>query len=180
MFIDFSSAFNTMRPTTLIRKLQSMGVCCGLCWWILDYLHGRTQQVRVNDCQSGSVTTTIGAPQGCVLSPVLFTIYTDDHRSDTSDVIISKFADDTAIIGLISDRNETAYRNSIDSFVRRCSTDDLELNVTKTKEMVVDFRTHGGNISSVTILGSEVDRVAQYKYLGTVMTSNLYWSANTE
>ncbi|XDV45489.1 hypothetical protein PO909_013579, partial [Leuciscus waleckii] len=51
-----------------------------------------------------------GAPQGCVLSPLLFSLYTNDCTSKHTSVKLLKFADDTTIIGLIRDGDESAYR----------------------------------------------------------------------
>ncbi|KAI3352485.1 hypothetical protein L3Q82_005441 [Scortum barcoo] len=48
--------------------------------WITDYLTGRPQYVRLGDCRSDTVASSTGAPQGTVLSPVLFTLYTSDFQ----------------------------------------------------------------------------------------------------
>ena len=103
LYIDFSSAFNTMRPSTLYQKLQVIGVDINICNWILDYLQDRKQQVRVNTTLSSTTTAQIGAPHGCVLSQVQFTIYTNSHKSTAPQVIIIiKLADDTAAAGHLS------------------------------------------------------------------------------
>ncbi|KAK3506473.1 hypothetical protein QTP70_001255 [Hemibagrus guttatus] len=74
LFIDFSSAFNTIIPQHLIEKLSLQG----LCNWILDFLTGRHQSVRIGNSLSSTTTLRTGAPQGCVLSPLLFTLLTHD------------------------------------------------------------------------------------------------------
>lgn len=51
-----------------------------------------------------------------------------------------KFAGDTAVIRLISNSNESAYRMKVDDLVEWCKGNDLLINVEKTKEIVVDFR----------------------------------------
>lgn len=76
-FVDFNSAFNTMRPSILISKLGALRVARPLCQWILSYFWNRPQQVRVKQSLSTIRYTNIGALQGCVLSPMLFTIYTN-------------------------------------------------------------------------------------------------------
>ena len=88
---------------------------------------------------SDIITTNTGTPQGCVLSPSLFILYTNDCVSDKDSVHILKYADDTAILGLIRD-DESQYRNSVETFVQYCEDNHLNLNVKKTKEIVFDFR----------------------------------------
>ncbi|KAI4874755.1 hypothetical protein NFI96_005252 [Prochilodus magdalenae] len=108
LFIDYSSAFNTIIPAKLIPKLTDLGLNSHLCNWVLDFLTGRPQVVRVGHSFSSTLTLSTGAPQGCVLSPLLYSLFTHDcvarHTSNT----IFKFADDTTILGLITDGDETA------------------------------------------------------------------------
>ena len=56
LFIDYSSAFNTIVPSKLIIKLWDLGLNSALCNWVLN----------------------TGAPQGCLLSPLLFSLFTHD------------------------------------------------------------------------------------------------------
>ncbi|KAK3513993.1 hypothetical protein QTP70_001267 [Hemibagrus guttatus] len=74
LFIDFSSAFTTIIPQHLIEKLNLLGLNTSLCNWILDFLTGRLQSVRIGNSFSSTNTLSTGAPQGCVLSPLLFTL----------------------------------------------------------------------------------------------------------
>ncbi len=80
---DYSSAFNTIVPATLIAKLQTLGLNRSLCSWILDFLTGRSQVVRMGNYTSSPLTLNTGAPQGCVLSPLLYSLYTHDCASHT-------------------------------------------------------------------------------------------------
>ncbi len=77
LFIDFSSAFNTVIPHKLVCTLSDLGIDASLCAWIMDFLTNRLQNVKIGDCTSTIITNT-GMPQGCVLSPVLFTLFTQD------------------------------------------------------------------------------------------------------
>ena len=83
MFFDFSSAFNTIQPLRLGDKLLQMGVDAHLVSWITDYLTGRPQYFSLKECLSDTVVCSTGAPQGTVLSPVLFTLYTSDFCYNT-------------------------------------------------------------------------------------------------
>ncbi len=79
-----------------------MGLNNSLCNWILDFLTGRPQSVRVGHNTSSTTTLSTGAPQGCVLSPLLFTLLTHDCTAKFSSNHIIKFADDTSVVGLIT------------------------------------------------------------------------------
>ncbi len=102
LFIDYSSAFNTIVPTKLAVKLSDLGLNTSLCDWIQDFLTARPQVVKVGQFTSNSITLNIGAPQGCVLSPLLYSLYTHDCVSSHSSTSIVKFADDTVVLGLIN------------------------------------------------------------------------------
>ena len=91
-----------------------------------------------------------------------------------------KYADDAAAAGLISNQDEGPYRHTIQQLVSLCEEDDLELNVSKTKELIVDFRQGDHQYDPVTIKGVEVQRVPQYDYLGTTVTESLSWGANVQ
>ncbi len=77
----------------------------------------------------------MGAPQGCVLSPLLYSVYTNDCVSHCNSVQIFKFADDTTLIGLIKNDNESDYRREVSTLFDWSCTHNLKLNVLKTKEM---------------------------------------------
>jgi hypothetical protein len=78
LLIYYSSAFNTIVPFKLITKLRTVGLNTSLCIWILDFLTGHPQMVRVGNNTSATVTFNTGAPQGCVLSPLLYSLFTHD------------------------------------------------------------------------------------------------------
>ncbi len=74
LFIDYSSAFNTIVLIKLASKLTDLGLNSSLCDWIQDFLTGRPQVVKVGQFISNSITLNVGAPQGCVLSPLLYSL----------------------------------------------------------------------------------------------------------
>ena len=136
----FSSAFNTIIPSLLQNKLIQLGVPDSTCRWITDFLSDRKQHVRLGKHLSESRTISTGSPQGCVLSPLLFSLYSNSCTSSHQSVKLLKFADDTTIIGLISGGDESAYRWEIDHMAAWCTQNNLELNAVKTVEMIADFR----------------------------------------
>ena len=111
MFFDFSSAFNTIQPIILRDKLKEMGVDPSFVSWITDYLTERPQFVRLGNCVSGTVMSSTGAPQGTVLAPFLFTLYTADFKYNSESCHIQKYLDDTAIVACIRNGCESEYRD---------------------------------------------------------------------
>ncbi|KAK3562972.1 hypothetical protein QTP86_012592 [Hemibagrus guttatus] len=132
LFIDYSSAFT--------HKLFTLGLHPTLCDWLLNFLTGRPQSVRIGNRTSATITTNTGTPHGCVLSPILYTLFTHDCVTSHKDNIFQKFADDTAMIGPITGVDEVAYRREVASLVTWCEDNNLTLNTDKTKEMIVDMR----------------------------------------
>lgn len=180
MFFDFSSAFNTIQPMILRDKLKDIGVNPSFVSWITDYLTDRPQFVRLGNCVSGTVMSSTGAPQGTVLAPFLFTLYTADFKYNSESCHIQKYSDDTAIVACIQNGQESEYRDLIKAFCDWSHRNCLLLNTSKTKEMIVDFRRSGLCHQPVNIHGVDMEVVPTYKYLGVHLDNKLDWSLNTD
>ena len=181
LFLDFSSAFNTIQPHLLMRKLMVMDTNPVIIRWLCSFLTDRPQRVVVRSSNtlevSSEVRTNTGAPQGCVLSPALFTLYTSDCRCTARDTLQVKFSDDTSLTGLIT-TSENSYRCAVEKLVGWCNDNHVLLNVSKTKEIVVDFRRDPPPPRPLVINGEEVEIVGEYKYLGSIIDCKLDWSPN--
>lgn len=134
----------------------------------------------MNEAVSSPINTNTGSPQGSVISPVLFTLYTNECRSYTSEHLTIKFADDTAIVGLIQNNDETNYRAWVDRFVDWCRSSCRLLNVNKTKEIIIDYRTGSQSHQCLRLNGEEVAIVTEHKYLGTIVDNKLKWNSNID
>lgn len=176
LFIDFSSAFNTIIPSRLVTKLMDLGLSQPICLWIKDFLSNRPQTVGLGHHLSTPITLSTGSPQGCVLSPLL---YTHDCAPAHSTNTIVKFADDTTVVGRISGGDETAYREEVQRLAAWCSDNNLILNTTKTKEIIIDFRKNSAAPKPLFINGDCVERVSDFRFLGTQITEDLSWTTNT-
>ena len=101
-----------------------------------------------------------------MLSPLLYSLFIHycvvKHDSNT----IIKFADDTTVMGLITDNDETAYREEVRDMSVWCQDNNLSFNVSKTKELIMDYRKRWAKQAPINIGGAVVERVESFKFLG--------------
>ncbi|XP_064869315.1 uncharacterized protein LOC135565661 [Oncorhynchus nerka] len=173
LFINYSS---TLVPSKLINKLRTLGLNTSLCNWILDFLTGLPQVVRVGNYTSATLILNTG-PLGCVLSLLLYSLFTHNctTRHDSNTI---KFADDTTVVDLIND--ETAYREKVRDLAVWCQDNNLSLNVIKTKEMIVYYRKRRTKHAPILIDGAAVEQIESFKFLGVHITSKLTWYKHTK
>ncbi|KAK0153224.1 Canalicular multispecific organic anion transporter 2 [Merluccius polli] len=96
---------------------------------------------------------------------------------------IIKFADDTTILGLITDGDESAYRDEVRALAAWCQDNNLSLNVSKTMELIVDLRKlqwGSHRHSPIDLNGTEVERVRHFKFLGIHISDDLTWTDHTD
>ena len=109
-----SKAFDRVQHDKLISDLFSLGIGGAALTWFISYLSERRQRVKVDDRQSSTVCCL---PQGSVLGPILFSLYTRQLRSVLHpDVFSQEFADD-----IILDYSHHARSSSTKSGVRKRS-----------------------------------------------------------
>ncbi len=99
--------------------------------------------------------------------------------SSHSSTSIVKFADDTEVLGLIS--NNDAYLDEVERLTSWCQDNCLSLNVSKTKELIVDFRKRQQRpYTPLMVSGTPVERVGSFKYLGVNISEDLTWTAHIQ
>ncbi len=170
LFVDFSSTFETFIPDAFQNKLTLLSVPNSICQWISSFLTDRQQLVRLGKFLSSTRMISTGAPQGCIVS-LLF--YVNNCTSKDPSVKLLKFADDTTLIGLIQDSDESAYRQEVMELVVWCSLNNLELNALKTVETIVDFMRNPPALPPLTITNSTVTAVESFRFLGTTISQDL-------
>ena len=111
-----------------------------------------------------------------MLSPLLYSLFTHDCMARHDSNTIIKFTDDTTVRGLITDNDETAFREEVRDLAWWCQNNNLSLNVTKTKEMVVDYRKRSTEHAPILIDGAVVEQVESFKFLGVHINNKLDWS----
>ncbi len=171
LFIDYSSAFNTIVPTKLAVKLSDLGLNTTLCDWIQDFLTGRPQVVKMGQFTSNSITLNVGAPQGCILSPLLYSLYTRTVCPLTAPLLLSNLLMLLWFWASFPTMRLTSW----------CQDNCLSLNVSKTKELIVDFRKRQQRpYTPLMISGTPVERVSSFKYLGVNISEDLTWTAHIQ
>ena len=153
LFIDYSSAFNTIVPSKLIIKLEALGP--GLPDGPPPGGEGRKQYLHSADPQHGGPTRVCAQPP-----PVLP-------------------ADNTTVVGLITNNDETTYRE-VRALGVWCLENNLSLNINKTKMMIVDFMKQQRVHPHIYIDGPAVEKVECFKFLGVHITDKLKWTTHTD
>ena len=177
LFIDFSSTFNTIQPHPLALKLLHLDVSPKLILWIVNFLLHRTQSAHFQNSISSQRSTCTGASESTVLSPALFTLYTNDCQGTTK-TPTAKYSDDTTIEDVSN--SDSVYFIEVHKFSAWSKENYLDLNVAKIKEMVVDFWNNPPPVPDLIIDDVVVERVDEYRYLETVLDNNLTFNSNID
>ena len=94
VYKDVSKAFDTVSHPKLLNKLASYGIQGKFLNWVRDFLAARTQAVKINSSSSDRLPVTSGVPQGSVLGPLLYLIYSNDIIDVLNNCFVKIFADD--------------------------------------------------------------------------------------
>lgn len=128
--------------------------------------------MRVGSNTSKTITLITHELQGCVLSPLHFTLLTHCTPTYSTNHII-KFAGDTTVVDLITNNDEANYRSEVSQLVQICKDNNLFLNVGNTKEIAMDFRKRPLQHPPLTIDGVAVERVSSTTFLGMHISEDL-------
>lgn len=174
--IDLSNAFNAVSIDKMEELLFSMDVPIEIICWILSFLRNRRITMRL---KTGSVSRTVsnGLPQGDVLSPTLFNLYTVElHNISNKDVIVAQYADDFGLIVRAPSLQmlNAKVQTCLDKFSEIAETLNFQINAEKTKAIL--FMNNDKSLQ-VTIKGNPIDTVRIHKYLGITFDRYLSFGA---
>ena len=145
VLLDLSAAFDTVDHDILINRLHvDFGISGNVLKWLMSYLTGRTFAVIIGSNEGDSKILYYGVPQGSLLGPLLFILYTDELSKIAAKhgLSIHIYADDTQLyIGFRPFSEHTDTINRITSCLHDIKTwmfsNFLKLNVSKTKALLI-------------------------------------------
>lgn len=190
IFLDLAKAFDTVSVSTLLYKLEALGIRGTPLKLFADYLDGRHQCVKIDNIISVEQKNTgFGVPQGSILGPTLFLIYINDLCSlNIKQGKIISYADDTALI-FTAKTNSELYEyaqiglNTVSNWLQ---SNLLTLNTDKTKYIHFSIRkpqfnmtnsqlyAHHCGLRSVSICKCPfILKTSNIKYLGVLIDESL-------
>lgn len=183
ILLDYSKAFDIINHELLLAKLYYYGLSDSAINWFENYLSNRSQIVKAGGQLSNEMSITKGVPQGSILGPLLFTIFTSDLPAALSgNCSLHLYADDTQLYKscLPTDINETvlSINTDLQNIVKWSAANGLIINSSKTVALCIGLKVTRERAcqslnTSIMIGGSSVNFSACAKNLGVWFDSNL-------
>ncbi|OQV15714.1 hypothetical protein BV898_10105 [Hypsibius exemplaris] len=183
-FLNLRKAIDSVCHTTLLHKLQAVGVDHTDLAWFHSCLTDRSQRVHTEAGLSDLLPTTSGVPQGTVLRLLLFSLYINEmlliSPADLENCEVECFADDTTIEASGKTAEEVVVR--LNAGLHYINTELASLrhptSAAKTKVIIfVPLRStkKNHNIAPVSMGGTIIEEVSCVKHLGVLIDKHLQW-----
>ena len=176
--LDFSAAFDRVSHSGILFKLKSLGVGGMLLSICKQFLSHRTQRVVVDGALGTNMLVVSGVPQGSVLGPLLYVLYTRDLLEITSNCLVG-YADDSTLFAVIphpSDRPAVlaSLQRDLDLISSWCAMWGMLLNASKTKALTISrSRTVRPLHGILALNGVAIKEVSSLVILGITLDSKL-------
>jgi len=172
-FLDFSQAFDKVWHPGLLYKIKQL-LPISYFPLLTSYLQDRTYVTKVNTAKSSVHPIKSGVPQGSILGPVLYTIYTSDMPTSRH-TMLSTFADYTAIVAVNRSPNMASQhlQDHLYSMGAWLSKWKIKINHAKSKHVTFTNRTE--QCPPIFIDQHQIPQGKTVKYLGMHLDSKLTW-----
>ena len=186
VLLDLSAAFDTVNHQLLIKTLQQLGIRGTMLHWFSTYLVGRLQRIKVNGLTSEPKLLDCGVPQGSVLGPILFTIYTASlgQLLRQLDVQYHFYADDSQLWVIFKPPElDTAIgqmEKCIASVQKWMLSHQLKMNDDKTEFLFISSKSIARGIGSPSLhIGDhQVVATSSARNIGVMMDSKASMEAH--
>jgi len=180
VLLDFSKAFDTINHDLLLSILRYIGLGEGPVALFESYIKDRYQKVVISNISSDYAPVRSGVPQGSVLGPLLFSIYTARFAHSVTYSKIHMYADDTQICHAINSQNVaesiTELNTDVNNLADISMKHNLKLNAAKSSIIFFGNKISRTNISAnsvVAVNNTNIPVVKTVKNLGVYFDSDL-------
>lgn len=183
-FIDFEKAFDRVKHDKLVKILQEVGIDDRDLQIIKNLYWNQQASVKIGQNTSETIAIRRGVRQGCIMSPLLFNLYSEYIFREALDKIEGgvkvngvnvnnlRYADDTVLLASSPEELQLL----VDRVTNMCDEYGLKLNTKKTKLMTVS--KHPINPTAITAYGVALEQVDNVTYLGSNINNN--WDMSKE
>ena len=180
--LNFSKSFDVVPHTRLLNKLQFYGINDEVCCWIRSFLEGRTQRVMMDGVLSQEENVDSGVPQGTVLEPILFLLFTNNITTNlNTGTRIRLFADDCLIYRVIhSIQDQILLQQDLDTLQSWSTTWGMKFNPSKCNSLRTRQGLKGTLNRFYQLHGEILAEVPTAKYLGVNISNNLSWTPHVD
>lgn len=178
VFLDVAQAFDKVWHEGLIHKIKSM-FSKQMSKILESYLTDRYFRIKQEDAYSELKAIGAGVPQGSVLGPVLYLLYTNDIPVPENDTIAT-YADDTAIMAIGENHDESVAKvqravTQIENWTKK-----WRIKLNESKSVHVDFTNKKINYKEIYISNNAIPHANTAKYLGMTLDTKLRWKAHVK
>lgn len=175
-FLDVQQAFDKVWHTGLLYKLKSL-LPHSFYSLLKSYLNERFFQIKFQEILTDLKPIQSGVPQGSVLGPVLYLLYTSDIPVGQN-ITVATFADDTAFLSIHENPQDASNQlqvtlNDFELWLKKWRT-----KVNETKSLHITFTLRQENCPPVTLNNIALTEVDSVKYLGFHMDKRLTWKTH--
>jgi len=173
--LDLSAAFDMLRPDTF-KKLMENKIPRALLGMIDEFLTDRKFYVEMNGKPSSPKHIDRGCPQGSVLGPVLFNLYTGTIKEKLpTDVMLTAYADDSYVV--VSDSSEENLIRKTEECLSKHidSLEQIGMKVNQSKTEIIAFGKDQ-QTTLINVKGMAVETKETMKALGITIDKGLTWA----